>query len=103
MPYVTGEVSGPPHKAFYWKADHIHAMRKGDWKFLLSTRDNWAELYHISEDKYETYDLSKEKPEVLIQLQEDYDAWMKQQAPPLWPRIMDHIFIIDGKTYKFPA
>ena len=103
MPYVTGEVSGPPHEAFYWKADHIHAMRKGDWKFLLSTRDNWAELYHISEDKYETYDLSKEKPEVLIQLQEDYDAWMKQQAPPLWPRIMDHIFIIDGKTYKFPA
>ena len=103
LPYVTGEMINPPHDAFYWKADHIHAMRKGNWKFLLSTRDNWAELYNITEDRYETFDLSKEKPEILIQLQQDYDAWMKQQAPPMWPRIMDHIFIIDGKTYKFPA
>jgi arylsulfatase A-like enzyme len=103
LPYVTGEMINPPHDAFYWKADHIHAMRKGNWKFLLSTRDNWAELYNMEEDRYETYDLSKEKPEILIQLQQDYDAWMKQQAPPMWPRIMDHIFIIDGKTYKFPA
>ncbi len=103
VPYVTGEIAEKPHDAFYWKADHIHAMRKGDWKFLLSTRDKWVELYHISEDKYEHYDLNEERPAVLDTLEADYKIWMDQQAPPMWPRIMDHIFIIDGKTYKFPA
>jgi arylsulfatase A-like enzyme len=103
VPYLNGELNEPPHDVFYWKADHIHAMRKGNWKFLLSTRDNWAELYNITEDRYETYDLNEEKPEVLNELQEHYRIWMEQQAPPLWPRIMDHIFEIDGKIYKFPA
>jgi arylsulfatase A-like enzyme len=103
VPYVTGAIEDEPHAVFYWKADHIHAMRKGNWKFLLSTRDNWAELYNLEEDRYEVYDLNEEKPEILEELQEHYRIWMEQQAPPMWPRIMDHIFEIDGKIYKFPA
>lgn len=103
MPYLVGTNKEAPHEIFYWKADHIHGMRKGDWKFLQSTRDNWVELYNLKEDRYEQYDLNSAKPEILMQLQEDYDQWMRQQAPPLWPRIMDHKFIIDGKVYWFPA
>jgi arylsulfatase A-like enzyme len=103
VPYLDGSITGAPHDVFYWKADHIHGMRKGNWKFLLSTRDNWAELYNISEDKYEQYDLTKDKPEILMELQEEYEIWMKEQQPPLWPRIMDHRFDIDGKVYWFPA
>ena len=78
-------------------------MRKGNWKFILSTRDKWVELYDIGEDTYEQFDLNTTNPEVLDELQEDFDRWQEGLAPPLWPRIMDHIFIIDGKEYKFPA
>jgi arylsulfatase A-like enzyme len=103
LPYVTGQDTSKPHDVFYWKADHIHAMRRGNWKFLLSTRDNWVELYNISEDRYEQYDLNQAQPDTLIELQKEYQIWKEQQAPPLWPRIMDHKFIIDDKVYWFPA
>ncbi len=103
MPFLTGENNGLPHDVFYWRADHIHAMRKGDWKFMLSTRDKWVELYNISEDRYEQFDLNGMQPEVMNELLEAFDEWQKDLKPPLWPRIMDHIFVIDGKTYKFPA
>ncbi|MEJ2594032.1 MAG: sulfatase-like hydrolase/transferase [bacterium] len=102
-PYITGEIQGTPHEAFYWRADHIHAMRKGDWKYLLSTRDGWVEMYNIGEDRFEHFDLNEEKPEILKELQKEFDEWQKGLKPPLWPRIMDHIFVIDGKEYKFPA
>ena len=103
IPFLSGENSGQPHEGFYWRADHIHAMRKGDYKFMMSTRDNWAELYKISEDKYEEYDLSLEHPEIIKRLQIDFDEWQKTLMKPAWPRIMDRQFVIDGKTYLFPA
>ena len=103
MPYLEGRAEGVPHEAFYWRADHIHAMRKGDWKYLLSTRDGWVEMYNLKEDRYEQYDLFDTKPDVLNEMEKEFDVWQEGLEPPLWPRIMDHIFIIDGKEYKFPA
>ena len=103
LPYLNGERSGWPHDVFYWKASHIQAMRTKEWKFLMSTRDNWIELYNIKEDKYEKFDLYDIKPDNLKQLLLEYDEWKKQLHPPLWPRLMDHKFVIDGKVYLFPA
>jgi arylsulfatase A-like enzyme len=103
IPYVKGEKEGWPHEAFYWKADHIQAMRTKDWKFLMSTRDHWIELYNIKEDKYEQFDLYEIKSDTLKELLIEYDKWKEQLHPPLWPRLMDHKFIIDGKVYLFPA
>lgn len=102
-PYLTGAKDGAPHDIFFWKSDHIYAMRKGDWKFIMSTRDQWAELYNIGQDKFESIDLGKEHPEILKQMLEEYELWMNKQRPALWPRIMDHKFEINGKTYWFPA
>jgi arylsulfatase A-like enzyme len=103
LPYLTGKKEGLPHENFYWKADHIHAMRSGDWKYLESIRDGWIELYNISEDKYEKFDLRDISPGILIQLKKQFGEWEKDIPPPLWPRIMDYRFIIDGKEYLFPA
>jgi arylsulfatase A-like enzyme len=103
LPYLNGENKGEPHESFYWRSDHIHAMRKGDYKFIMSTRDNWLELYNISEDKYETYDLSIGHPEIIKDLMRDFDEWEQSLKPPMWPRIMDKRLVIDGKTYLFPA
>ena len=103
IPYLKGESEGVPHEVFYWKADHIQAMRSGGWKFLLSTRDNWIELYNIAEDRFEKINLYLVKPEILDILQQGYNDWLKGTEPALWPRLMDHKFIIDGKEYLFPA
>jgi arylsulfatase A-like enzyme len=103
IPYVTNETDALPHDVFYWKSDHIQAMRKGNWKFLLSTRDKWMELYNITTDKYEHYDLMDVDADTLIKLREEFNIWEKDLHKPLWPRLMDHKFVIDGKEYLFPA
>ena len=103
IPFVNNENTGIPHNVFYWKADHIEAMRRGNWKFLLSTRDKWLELYNIKEDKYEHYDLHDVNPDTLEVLRQEFDVWKGQLEAPLWPRLMDHKFTIDGKEYLFPA
>jgi arylsulfatase A-like enzyme len=103
MPFLKSGKTGAPHESFYWKADQIHAMRKGDWKYLQSIRDGWIELYNLREDRYEHIDLHNVRPEELKKLQEIFDRWNKEQLPPLWPRLMDYKIIIDGKEYLFPA
>lgn len=103
IPFINNEVDSLPHDVFYWKSDHIQAMRKGNWKFLLSTRDKWMELYNISTDKYEHYDLNEVDADTLIKLRQEFDVWEKDLHKPLWPRLMDHKFTIDGKEYLFPA
>lgn len=103
IPYLNGDKDGLPHEMLFWRADHVYAMRKGDYKFLLSTRDNWAEVYKISEDKYEKFDLNSSQPDILEELLIDFDAWQNDLMDPLWPRIMDKRHVIDGKTYFFPA
>ena len=103
IPYLNDGKDGIPHEHFYWKADHIRAMRLGDWKFLQSIRDGWIELYNLREDRYERLDLQTIRPDELIKLQEIFEKWNKELMPPLWPRIMDYKITIDGKEYLFPA
>jgi arylsulfatase A-like enzyme len=104
LPYINGEQKGRPHEMLYWKADHINVIRKGDYKLILSTRDNWIELYNLKTDKGETKDLSKEMPEKVKELSVDFYNWRTTlPKKPMWPRIMDHKFNIRGKDYLFPA
>jgi len=105
MPYLTGENKGIPHDQLFWRADHIWAMRDGDYKFIISTRDGWAELYNLKNDKSETFNLKEEMPDLYDKLYEIHQTWQQNNLPekPLWPRIMDKKFVIDGKEYLFPA
>lgn len=105
IPFVIGEDRERPHPHLFWRADHIWAIRDGDFKLILSTRDGWAELYDLKKDKSETYNLKKEMPELYQQLYDTHLKWQKSSLPdkPLWPRIMDKKFILDGKEYLFPA
>ncbi len=103
LPLLTGEASQPPQRAFRWKAGHIEAMRQGDWKFIRSKRDGWARLYHIGADRYEDDDLKDEKPIMLENMLRDYRKWEQPLPAPLWPRLVDQLFVIDGYKYYFPA
>ena len=105
IPYLTGEKTGRPHEQLFWRCDHIWAMRDGDYKLILSTRDGWAELYDLKKDKSETYNLKEQMPELYEKLYQTHQSWQQNNLPdkPMWPRIMDHKFVLDGKEYLFPA
>jgi arylsulfatase A-like enzyme len=105
IPHILGDADSPPHPHLFWRADHIWAMRDGDYKFILSTRDGWAELYDLKRDKSETINLAESMPELFEKLKSKHEKWQADELPekPMWPRIMDHKFVIDGKEYQFPA
>lgn len=103
IPYVNEEEERVPHVSLNWRADHIHVMRKGEFKFIMSERDGWVHLYNLEEDKSEQFDLSEAKPMILDKMLKEHQLWEKEMSKPAWPRIMDHIFVFDGVEYLFPA
>ncbi len=105
LPYVLGEQSGRPHPSLFWRADHIWTVRNEDYKLIMSTRDGWAELYDLQEDKSETINLQEDMPELYEDLRQLHLDWQNNHLPdkPMWPVLMDHRFVLNGKEYLFPA
>lgn len=104
LPFLSQMDTAPPHSKLFWRADHIHAIQKEEYKLIFSSRDKWAELYNLTLDPNEKNNLYLLMPQKVQELQEELKLWEKTlPAKPMWPRIMDHRFIIDGKTYLFPA
>ncbi len=105
MPYLTGDDEGLPHERLFWRADHIWAIRDGNYKLILSIRDGWAELYDLEIDKSEQINLKAQMPELYEKLQQEHEQWQKEKLhkKPMWPRIMDKKFVLDGQEYLFPA
>lgn len=93
-----------PHDRIFWRSNHVEGMRYKDLKVLYSERDQWLHLYDIKKDKYEEVDLKNERPEMVESLKNMIRSWTKElPEKPLWPRIMDRKFIINGTEYYFPA
>lgn len=104
IPYFLGELKSLPHDVLYWRADHIHAIQKENYKLIFSSRDKWIEMYNLESDPNEKNNLYLLMPEKIKELQEELQKWeMQLPVKPLWPRIMDHRFVIDGKMYLFPS
>ncbi len=104
IPYIAGNAAGLPHEKLFWRADHIRAVQTGEWKMMMSMRDKWLHLYNLKSDKSETIDLQYENQETLKRLQDYFEEWNSNlPTKPMWPRIMDRKFVIDGKEYYFPA
>ncbi|MEM9730623.1 MAG: hypothetical protein AAF997_18725, partial [Myxococcota bacterium] len=100
-----GKNSERPHQALFWRADHIWAIRDGDYKLILSARDGWAEVYNLATDKSEKINLRDDMPELYEKLKMEHEQWQEEELrkKPMWPRIMDKKFVLDGKEYLFPA
>ena len=104
IPFFKNENQETPHDKLFWRIDHIHVIRKGDYKLIYSSRDKWKELYDLKNDKAEKNNLLKSMPEKAEELDKDLKEWENTlPVKPMWPRIMDYRFIIDGKPYLFPT
>lgn len=103
LPFVRGEQPGVPHDALFWRAEHAHAVRKGDWKLVESADVGSVALFDLAHDPGETKDLSKAQPEVVKALQADFAQWETQCRAPLWPHVMEYRFTTDdGREFWYP-
>jgi arylsulfatase A-like enzyme len=104
MPYLTRERSGAPHETLCWRnrawvgpfqeqkpVDGLHnqAIRTGNWKAVRcavtygSEPSNQWELYDLRSDKGEQHNVAPEYPEVVKQLDAQYETWVAQMPKPL--------------------
>jgi arylsulfatase A-like enzyme len=85
MPYVTGANKGRPHETLFWRYGPQWAIRKGDWKLVVSQNDGLKpRLINLAEDIGENNDLSEMHPEKVMKLTAAYKAWSAEQRVPLW-------------------
>jgi arylsulfatase A-like enzyme len=96
LPFITGRASSPPHEALYWRLGSMMAIRKGDWKLVL-THDGplqadhtalsdltAAELYNLTDDIGESRNLAAANPDKVKELTEAWQRWNRELAAPLW-------------------
>ncbi len=98
LPFISGEKTGAPHDALYWRFGPQMAVRCGDWKLVrydktadgvaggrpvdAAARATDAKLYNLAKDIHEDKDLAKEMPEKVKELQAMWDTWNKLNIAP---------------------
>jgi arylsulfatase A-like enzyme len=97
LPYVTGEKSGAPHEALYWRFGQQIAVRSGDWKIVKGAGMDdiaggragkadtaGAELYNVTADIGEKTNLADKNPEKLKELTALWDKWNAGNIEAAW-------------------
>jgi arylsulfatase A-like enzyme len=85
LPHFTGKNLKAPHEALYWRFGKQWAIRKGDWKLVVSQFDKLQpRLINLAKDIGEANDLSEKYPEKMMELETAWRAWNAEQMEPLW-------------------
>ncbi len=64
----------PGHETICIEHEGHRCCRKGKWKLVAKATGSW-ELYDIDNDRTETNNLVSEHPDIVAELEADYDAW----------------------------
>lgn len=85
VPFATGEATGVPHEALFWRSGASQTALVDGWKLNVSDPPGRMWLFDMNADPSEQRDLSAERPEKLAELQAALAAHNAEQVPPLWP------------------
>lgn len=84
LPFLSGQQSGVPHRALFWRFWNQAAVRAGQWKYLQA--GNAGEfLFDLSSDAHETRNLIGAHPDIAIRLKAELSGWTSQLKPPGLP------------------
>lgn len=102
VPYVRGEKPGVPHRALFWRSGHYRGARVDGWKLQVNERPPgrvW--LFDLNTDPTERNDLAARELERVAALRRALDAHDAEQAPSLWPSLVENPVNVD-KTLAEP-
>ena len=88
LPHLKGENKKSPHQVLFWRHGQNFALRKGDWKLVQQQQPGKGpaepQLFNLAKDLGETTDQAKQQPQVLAELQGDWQKLNAQMVEPLW-------------------
>ena len=88
IPYLNHEEQKDAHEYLYWlnndphdsKHRHVTAARWKNYRLYKHDKHGW-QLFDLKSDPIEKKDLAKDKPEVVKNMEEKFEAWKKTLAP----------------------
>ncbi len=81
LPYLQGAKQGPPHETLYWLSNEQGAVRRGDWKLVITPWKPQLQLFNLAQDIAETQDGSAGHPEIRDALLAAWSDWRKPLPP----------------------
>jgi arylsulfatase A-like enzyme len=84
LPHLEGKVTTPPHDTLYWRFGDQMAIRHGNLKLVQGRGAEQRMLFDLAADIGEQKDLAAERPEVVKELTEKFDAWNATLPKPAW-------------------
>ncbi|KPL08808.1 MAG: hypothetical protein AMS26_23820, partial [Bacteroides sp. SM23_62] len=76
IPLIKGEIS-TTHDTLFWEHEGGRAVRIGDWKMASLKGEPW-ELFNLSDDRTEMYDLAKEEPARVENMNALWEKWARE-------------------------
>jgi arylsulfatase A-like enzyme len=101
LPYVTGQKTGRPHDALFWRSGPYLAVRAGDWELQVSGRPARDWLFDLAKDPTEKRNVAAANPQKVAELKQRLEQFQREQAQPLWASLIEVPVGID-KTMKQP-
>jgi arylsulfatase A-like enzyme len=84
LPVITGGPPIPRPAPLCWEHEGNRAVRQGDWKLVAAHGEPWR-LFNMIDDRTELHDRSAEHPDLVKELHEAYDEWVKRVGVEEWP------------------
>ncbi len=97
LPFLTGEKTGPPHAALYWRFWNQSAVREGRWKYL-SAAGIGEFLFDLESDAHERRNLIASQRERATDLRAKLEEWSATLQPPGLPA--DTGKLREGQWYR---
>lgn len=95
MPFISGETTGAPHQAIFWRSGHYKVVLAGDWKLQVAERPKKAWLFNLKDDPTEKTNLADAQPEKVAELRAQLEGLDSEQAKPIWPSLLEGAIPID--------
>ena len=95
VPFVAGRAGGVPHESLYWRSGPYKTLLAGGWKLQVAENPPKSWLFHLAEDPTEQHDLAASQPGKLAEMTARLAAIDAEQAPPLWPSLLEGAVPID--------
>lgn len=93
MRQVEGEDMS--ERNLYFRSGHYRTLFKGDWKLQVSERPAKTWLFNLADDPTEQRNLAMDEPEKLAELMAVLKEMDAEQAPPIWPSLIEGPIMID--------
>ncbi len=85
IPFLAGNVTGPPHEDLYWKFWNQAAIRSGDWKYLQAG-GGIRMLFNLADDPEERVNVIEDHADVAGELEASLTAWASEVRPTGLPK-----------------